>query len=329
MLRIGEAAVLCLLVACASGNARPDGRPGDDAAVLDAISDGAIVDAPLDGFVYDDGGPPDTAPDDAPGPPIDGPLPDDGGPIGPVGDHLLLTEVVLQPTEGELVEIFNPTGVAITLTDYYLADTSPYYQLPAGTQAVTTNDFIARFPSGATIGAHTIQTVAIATAAEFSAAYGVPATYSLGTGGPGTTALVAVDVGANPTLTNAGESIALFHWDGESDLVADVDLINAGEPTGANLFSTKSSAMIDGPDPDGSPSTYATDAFTLGVQASAAGDNKSTKRILPETGHEIAGSSGNGILGDDETSEAIQITWDHTPFTAPDPGVVAAALGPE
>ncbi|MGB9359121.1 MAG: hypothetical protein WCC01_11250, partial [Acidimicrobiia bacterium] len=34
-------------------------------------------------------------------------------------DHLLLTEIVVTPTDGEFIEIHNPTGSAIDLSNYY------------------------------------------------------------------------------------------------------------------------------------------------------------------------------------------------------------------
>ena len=49
------------------------------------------------------------------------------------------------------------------------------------------------------------------------------------------------------------------------------------------------------------------------------GDVVASKRMLGETGYETQGGAGNGITGDDETSENTRMTWDST-FTAPTPG---------
>jgi hypothetical protein len=38
----------------------------------------------------------------------------------PAADHLLLSEFVVTPTAGEFVEIHNPTGATVDLTDVYL-----------------------------------------------------------------------------------------------------------------------------------------------------------------------------------------------------------------
>src|SRR5262245_65413827 len=37
-------------------------------------------------------------------------------------DHLLITEFVVAPTNGEFIEIFNPTAGSIDLSHYYLTD---------------------------------------------------------------------------------------------------------------------------------------------------------------------------------------------------------------
>ena len=45
-------------------------------------------------------------------------------------DHLLISEAVVTPTANEFIEIANPTGSAIDLTDYYLSDDEDYALLP-------------------------------------------------------------------------------------------------------------------------------------------------------------------------------------------------------
>ena len=76
------------------------------------------------------------------------------------GDTLLLSEIVVTPTEGEFVEIHNPTGSTIDLSDVYLTDATFagggtfYYNIVTGTNAGGGgfSDFHARFPDGASIG---------------------------------------------------------------------------------------------------------------------------------------------------------------------------------
>jgi hypothetical protein len=134
-------------------------------------------------------------------------------------------------------------------------------------------------------------------------------------------------IGIDPVLTNAGEAIALFYWDGAGDLVADVDLVHAGVPTAANQLTTKTGLAIDGPDLNGETATYGADAFTLGVMDAEAGVDFSHKRIAPEGAAEVQEDKGNGIYGHDETSEDIAQTWDNSAtFTAPTPGEIHPGL---
>ena len=74
-------------------------------------------------------------------------------------DHVIFTEVVLTPSDGEYVEISNPTESAIDLTNYYLTDGTDisssklYYNLPIEDNywSGSSTDFICRFPNGYTL----------------------------------------------------------------------------------------------------------------------------------------------------------------------------------
>jgi lamin tail-like protein len=271
----------------------------------------------------------DGGTDDAPCGDCDGPpLPTDGdphhdAPPPPPGGHLLLSEVVVAPTGGEFVEIVNPTTAAVDLTHYYLADNGNYYRVPS-TSAVTVDsgDFVVKFPAGASIPARGVATIAIDTDANYTTAYGAAPTYSIGS--HTMTTFVAT---GTPTLTNTGEPIVLFAWDGASDLVTDVDIMIVGAPTATNALADKSNAAVDGPDAGSTPSAYAADARTMPPQSATPAAGQSTKRVALEAGHETQGGAGNGVGGDDETSEDTAATWD-TAFTAPTPGAVPTALVP-
>jgi hypothetical protein len=132
--------------------------------------------------------------------------------------------------------------------------------------------------------------------------------------------------GAASTLTNTGEPVVLFYWDGTSDRVIDVDVMLAGAPTAANALVNKSGVSVDGPDADSVAAPYATDAMTIAPQSAAPGSNLSTKRIALESAVTETQSGGNGIAGQDETSEQTQTTWDAGTFTALTPGSVPASL---
>ncbi len=253
----------------------------------------------------------------------DGPLAVDGPP--PDGAHVLLTEV---QAEGafEFIEIWNPTSVTVDLSTYYLSDYNTYWKLSrhvATSNEITpdTSDFLARFPAGATLAPDAVATIAINEAA-FMVEYGTAATYSL-VGGASSTAMTAMVTLATPSITNEGEMIVLFQWDGNSDLVKDVDLVVAGkDPLAANSPGMKQA--IDGKDVDSSPTSYAPDALTIGDMAADASGSKSYKRVMLEAGHETQGAAGNGITLHDETSENIQLTWDSA-ATDGTPGVVPFA----
>jgi len=234
------------------------------------------------------------------------------------GAHLLISEVSSLGS-GEFVEIFNPTKATIDLSTYYLSDANDYWKLPgqvAGnlTIAIAASDFLVKFPTGSKIAAGEVDVIAI-DEDGFFLTYDVDADYSIegdvGASAPMVSIVEAVN--ANPTITDTGEMIALFHWDGQGDLVDDVDIVVAKEP-------------VDGPDADTVATAYAADAITIGDMASDTAGDESYKRIVVEGSDEVRDGRGNGITGDDETSENIRLTWDSGAYTAPTPGTVPNSL---
>lgn len=245
----------------------------------------------------------------------------------PASAPLLLSEVVLAPTEGEMIEIVNPSSDDVDLSTYYLSDSGNYYRMPVD-RTVDLTDFIVKFPDGAHLPGHGVITVAIDSPTNFFNTYSqkLPS-YSLKDG-----SLTTIAMNGVPNLTNMGEPIILFQWNGRCDLVRDVDIMLAGMPTGtSNALPNKSNAQQDGPDPDTDPSTYAIELHSIAAQQAVPGSGVSTKRIALEDGHEIHNGTSNGPSGDDETSEDTAATWDGAPgnaFTAPTPGEVPPALTP-
>lgn len=256
-------------------------------------------------------------PADAPS--ADGPSVQPDAPSSPTA-ALLLSEVVVQPAGAELIEIVNTSNAPVDLSRYYLADHGSYFRVPSNTATVDSADFIVKFPNNATIPAHGVITIATDTATTFNTAYGMQPTYAITNG-----TMMPIVTNGTASITNAGEIVVLFYWDGTSDLVRDVDMILVGVPTTANGIVDKSGYGLDGPDAGNTPSSYVADARTLVAQAATPGVGLSTKRVKLETGHEVQNGSGNGLVGDDETSENTVMSWD-TSYTAPTPGVVPAAL---
>ena len=241
-------------------------------------------------------------------------------------DHLLISEVFIGPSTGEFIEIVNRTGATIDLSNYYLTDFGQYWRTSQQTLQPPTNDFIVRFPAGATLPHDGVAVVALK-ANNFQATYGFAATYELP---PNTDAAVpdmlpayGGSIGIGPSFNDAGEACILFFWNGTSDLVKDVDVIRVGIPPAGNDIQNKTGLSIDGIDPDAIASIYLHDAFTMPTMNAAAGVGLSHKRGFEECGHEIF-NGGNGITGHDETTENIAVTWDGSgvAFIAPTPGVV-------
>lgn len=235
---------------------------------------------------------------------------------------LLLTEIVLTPSLGEFIEIANPSTQPVDLSTYYLADAGAYFRLPVNAPIVDAADFLVKFPAGASIPAKGVVTVALDTAANFTTTYGAAPTYSIASG-----TMTSVSANGVASLTNSGELIVLFRWDGQADLVRDVDIVLAGVPSVANSLVDKSGVTIDGPDADVTPTAYAADSRTLAAQPAAHAVGMSTKRVSLEAGHELQTGAGNGLTGDDETSEDTTSTWD-TAFSAPTPGTIPTGLLP-
>ena len=260
-----------------------------------------------------------AGPDAGPGPDA-APAPDAGdGQAG--GDHLLLTEVRSAGSD-EFVEILNPTPATVALDHDYLTDMPAYPRLPAGAPPPVSSDFLVRFPAGASIAPG--QVIVVATHGDsFAQSFGRAPDYAI-TGAAGT-AMVPIAVGSSPTITDSGEMIALVSWDGQSDLVADVDVVMVGSSiSSSNRLPDKTGLAVDGPDPGTGASSYADDAYTLSAGNGSASGSRSFKRIALEQGHETAGG-GNGITGHDETSEDTALTWDQGQDDAT-PGTVPSAL---
>ncbi len=246
---------------------------------------------------------------------------------------LLLSEIVVTPTGGEFIEIFNPTAAAIDLSNVYLTDATFagggvfYYNMVTGAGAGGGGfgDFHARFPDGATIGPGEFQTVALNGSANFVTEYGTDPTYELYEDGAGADAVADMrealpgSINGQGGLSNSGEIVILYAWDGASDLVEDIDYAVWGDKVEAV---DKSLLGIDGPDADGADSFFAAETAIVDQDvildgAHAGGD--SFQRVDFSEGTE-AQTGGNGVTGDDETSENLSATWSllaATPGAAP------------
>ena len=236
--------------------------------------------------------------------------------------HLLLTEVCVQGSDHEFIEVFNPTDEAVDLSNYYLTDAvyndQGYWRLPEGNPSQSTVgggdyfDFQSRFPAGAMIQPGEALTVSLAGSDAFSGVWAVDPDFEMREDGglpdaiPDMREVFAGSLhnpdGTNATLTNGAEIAVLYYWDGVTDLVTDIDMFFWGSSTSARV--DKSGYSIGG-------STYASD-----TPIASQDEFTATHEILGsfqrldrnETGETASG--GNGSLGHDETSEPLNTTWE-------------------
>jgi hypothetical protein len=246
----------------------------------------------------------------------------DARPDGAVSDaHLLISEVFVEGS-GEFIEIHNPLPTAVDLSTYHLTDSNEYWRLPAAPAAelaLLSSDFLVKFPAGTTIAPGAVIVIA-SEGSAFQSQFGTAPTFTIGAGATTMVEVIQPDQPAMANrLTDTGELVVLFQWDGASDLVRDVDIVVHGMPdTDGNALAAKE--PTDGPDAGATPSSYALDALTAAMTDRGPDDDRfSYKRILLEPTHETA-TGGNGLTGHDETSEALQTTWDLGSMP-PTPGV--------
>lgn len=270
-----------------------------------------------------------------------GSFPITGGPVTLfLNDHLVISEImpIGYPATEEFIELFNPTAAAIDLSNYYLSDQSDtqgaaYYNLPTGSgfDSGNASDFFVRFPPGATIAPGQVVTIAF-DGGGFETTYGQAADYALRNQSGGSvqmlthngTAWVAVATGINVELFDVaagdGEVLVLFHWDGATDLVQDVDYIYFGTPSSFNFQWDKTGISIDGPDADTTPTQYQPEtpvAQQSTVPYQQAPNNSIVRQDYTE-GTETP-NAGNGITGHDETSENAAGNWTAAPPTPGQP----------
>ena len=226
-------------------------------------------------------------------------------------EHLLFNRITIAPDNAEFVSIFNPTDSNIDLSNYYITDSviddNLYYNLPTGSNfwsesiSSTTTDFIARFPS-INIAPNDSLVLSLHTQALFESYYGYQPDISLMEDMIDLDQEGTISCNWNPNcpeesdlLHDNSEVLILFHWDGFSQTVKDVDYFlwggdnHAINKAGINGY--ENDTVIDEQDfiyAHGNDSTY------IRVDLNEGAENH---------------SNGNGITGHDETSENLSQTW--------------------
>ena len=239
-------------------------------------------------------------------------------------DHVIFTEVVLTPSDGEYVEISNPTESAVDLTNYYLTDGTDisssklYYNLPTEDNywSGSSTDFICRFPSGYILAPGAAVKISLRDNSAYESVYGQTPDISLDDdmlsvseesdtkGNPGA-----------PKLHNSSETLILFYWDGSSEIVKDVDYLIWGD----NSFAIDKSGV------DGYLSDTPTSSQSL--MPVHATNEKLVRLDKSSEGGETQ-ANGNGITGHDETSEPLADTWTTASLTSSKPEISNLSLSP-
>ena len=239
-------------------------------------------------------------------------------------DHVVFSEIVLTPSDGEYVEITNPTANDIDMSDYYLTDGTDtgsdkaYYKLPAGADywSESNSDFICRFPSGYILPAGGSIKVSLRDNDSYVNTYGESADLSLNDN-----LLDAVDGSSTkgnavaPKLDNTRETLVLFYWDGTSSTVKDIDYLLWGDISFAVDKSGISGYQSDTPVSSQSYMSVHTTNEKL-IRAESASEGTETQ------------SGGNGITGHDETSEPLSDTWAIASLVSSKPDISGLSLTP-
>ena len=237
-------------------------------------------------------------------------------------DHLLMTEVVLQPSAGQYVKIFNPTAGTVDLTNYYLSDATDtvnqryYYRLPSGSDywSLAGSDFIARFPAGLLLAPQAEIIIALTSSANYQTTYGMAPDLSVKTDFlPAVTGQTTI--GTAPSyLSYTAEGLVLFYWDGTSAIVQDVDYLIWG-----SRLCAVDKRHVAGYLPD-----------TPVIQQRFAASHAVGQKLQRSAGEgtEIQ-SGGNGITGHDETSEPLDQTWQVVPVGNVKPKIASITINPQ
>jgi hypothetical protein len=237
-----------------------------------------------------------------------------------------------------MIEIVNPTPLAVDLSDYFLSDSHLYYAIASGGFTTASgSDFVARFPDGLAIEPGGYVVVALGNAsggsASFEVTYGKKPDVELRPTANGAAddpvvsnmRSIGSSIGATASLTDSGEPVVLFRYH-EGAIVFDVDYLYFGAPSPSNPAVDKTGVVVAG-------TSYADDTASAAQRpAPAPADGASLHRCFHDEAREKT-AGGNGVTGHDETSEDMKSAFalatspaDRTPKSAPPLGVCRQAI---
>ena len=235
-------------------------------------------------------------------------------------EHILFSEVVLQPSEGEYIKIYNPTPESIDLSNYYLTDATDnesdkfYYNITTGNNywSGSAFDFIVKFPQ-INIGSEQSLIISLADSDTYENHYGTSPDISLDDD-----LLNVIDgettIGAAPgKLDNSAETLILFYWDGEASTIKDVDYLLWGDNS-KGITKTGILSYLD--DTAINQQSYMSVHLTEEKLARISDEGSETE------------SEGNGITGNDETSEPLESTWEVRSLASSKPNITSIVVDP-
>ncbi len=243
-------------------------------------------------------------------------------------DHLVISEIVLQPREREFVTIYNSTDAALDLSNYYLTDaTDPengfyYYNLPTGSNyyKAAGTDFMVRFPDGYSIPAKSSVLISITTKLAYETNYGETPDLSIKEDFRHAVDTMSTIGTAPYYLDDYKETLVLFYWNGSSSTVQDVDYILWGSTDYAIDKSAIAGYNLDTP--------VDQQEFIPKFAIFQIHENgQKLKRISGEGAEKQSG--GNGITGHDETSEDFSNTWIVVSVGNTKPNISSVTISPE
>lgn len=225
-------------------------------------------------------------------------------------DHLLISEVMIPASteaQNAFIELYNPTAQAIALNQVYLANYNTYYRMVNAEYSTNAAHFLVRFPDTVIESKHVLL-IALQGQAYFDR-YGKRADFEIVSTDPETPALEPLYLGGNPLLEFSRGMIIAFTWDGNNDLVQDIDYMPWGITAFSSFWMDKSGVSIDGPDADSDPSTYKDDLTKSQQKARTAPTGGLSLQRLSITEVDEVQSGGNGVSGHNEATENWQVSF--------------------
>lgn len=219
---------------------------------------------------------------------------------------LLLSEVVVSPTAGEYIEILNPSELNVSLEHVYIADYPAYFGIATNSAPPHSSDFRVSFPKGASIPAKARIVVALKSATSFFGIYGQYPDYDFSATDSNAANMLGVYSSVSG-LSDGAEMVVLYRYAPGADRVVDLDYLIYGNTSEA-VDKTSTPALV---------TPYAADTAASAQHAAAAPKASQALVRCEETEGLEMSPGGNGYLGHDETSEALDQSFRVLPGPTP------------